>query len=294
MTVIVHHDNCPDGWSSTYWLGKHIGPHAKIPGRWGEPPDLEAMRGEAVWLVDFCYEADQLRAIAEVCETLTIFDHHETSLEYITGAEYEPMNMLTYCELEGLGGLNKVSAVLDQEHSGIGLVSAYVRYRWGKVAPVFFNNLEDRDLWRFRYVDTTDIFAAVTSRPYTEDAWDGLCALEHEYLRAEGGAINRYRNQLVDQVAASLFTLDLRGYLIPCVSSPYAIGSDVAGALAEKSACGIGAYVILHAEHVQVGLRSRGDGPNVAQIAQQYGGGGHPKASGLRLAWHEFYEAVRP
>ena len=291
MKTILYHDGCNDGFGAAWWLGRALGEHVKIGARWGEPPPLDQIDGGEVYIVDFCYPRAELQQVMAAASKVVVLDHHETSAEWV----------------EGMGSTNAETAalthdfmpdvhciVVDQQRSGVGLVADYVEARWGTKPPDFLLNIEDRDLWRFKLPETAEIVAAVTSRPYTVEAWDALADTYYWDLVKEGAAINRYRDMLIDQVAASTFSLDLGGHLIPCVSSPYAIGSDVAGRLAEQSEDGIGAYVILHAEHVQVGLRARKGGPNVAQLAQPYGGGGHPGASGLRLAWHEFYEAVKP
>lgn len=291
--VIIYHDNCPDGWGAAWWLGKHIGEHTKFAGRYGEAPPLELCRGAAVWLVDFAYPGVDLLAVRDAAKTVTLFDHHASTVGYLADAGLTVRsNMHTYCDLSELGGLNKFDGVLDQEHSGVGLVAAYVLRAHGCHPSDFLVNIEDRDLWRFVHASTKDVFAAVTARPYTVEAWDQLDAMPHAALVAEGAAINLYRDRLVEQVAASTLTLRLGEHLIPCASAPYAIGSDVAGLLAAQAGSGIGAYCILHADNVQLGLRSTPTGPDVAALAEMFGGGGHPHASGLRMTRAEFFGAV--
>lgn len=296
LPVIIYHDNCPDGWAAAWWLGKFLGPHIKHPGRYGEDPPWKATDGNDVYIVDFCYPALTLWEVMRRSQWTTVLDHHQTAAEDIL--------------VDGFGGTDTMTAalmfgqahgiVIDQDRSGVGLVSDYVRSRWADRepnTPPFLAHIEDRDLWRFDLEDTKDVFAAVTSRPYTVEAWDELGLTSLPSLVAEGKGINRYRDRLIDQVSASTFGIvlpvDDGTMLVPCSSSPYAIGSDVAGRLAERDGgCGVGAYVILHADHVQLGLRSTPNGPDVARIAEGLGGGGHQHASGLKLSWAQFAASI--
>lgn len=307
-TVIIYHGpTCADGFGAAWWLGRHVGEHTKFAANYDEPPPLDLCQGATVFIVDFCYPPSDLAAIADVAETVDVFDHHETAAKW--AADYKA-NIDTgqfpvfesahaYSDVWELCGGDRVNIVIDQSHSGVGIVAQVVKRRAGVSAPAFLLNIEDRDLWRFNLPDTKDVFAAVTSRPYDEDAWDSMAMTPHAQLVGEGVGINRYRDQLIEQVAASTFDIWLsllpdhsEQILVPCASSPYAIGSDVAGRLAERSHHGVGAYCILHEENIQIGLRSRGEGPNVADIAAHYGGGGHPHAAGLRVPWKFWHESM--
>ena len=303
-SVIIYHRNCPDGFGAAWWLGRHVGEHIKFAANWNDEPPVDLCEAREVYVVDFCYPPDDLERLAASAVKVDIFDHHQTSLGW--AEEYHARHPETSTLRDSLGGHwmltgsgdTSVDIVIDEDQSGAGLIARLAGAKWGTTVPSFLYSIEDRDLWRFDLPDTKNVFAAVTSRPYTDEAWDDMLAIERAYqsysddgasLSLEGEAINRYRDQLIEQVAATSFTLALGDLHVPCATSPYAIGSDVAGLLAERSTDGIGAYAILHSDHVQVGLRSRGNGPDVARIAERWGGGGHPHASGLKMSWGEFF-----
>lgn len=305
--VIVYHRGCPDGYGAMWWLRKALlrqSPEAEIAtvaANWGDEPDMPP--GAHVWCVDYCYEAGGLIAIAETCETLDVFDHHQTSLGYMREAQEAlggrcllAENIHAYGDRVELDGGEKINLVLDQRFSGVGLVAHHVNRWQGVATPVFLWNLQDRDLWHFEMPTTRDVFAAVTARPYTLEAWDEIEAMDYEALADQGRGINLYRDQLIESVAASFFLLtvggDGSGWWVPCASSPYFIGTDVAGLLAERHG-GLGAYCILHNDRVQIGLRSRDDDQrDCAKIAEYHDGGGHPHASGLSLGWDDFRKRV--
>jgi hypothetical protein len=305
--AICYHRGCPDGFGAAWWLQRHL--HMgdgsptpaevdMVPCNWDDELPDQALVADHVWCVDYCFDGPKLRALIDAGKLLTIFDHHQTTENYLRAAELCWItDAVAYSQrtLTGEFDIAKVHVVLDKERSGVGIVAEVVA-AWRKLhAPEFVWNLQDRDLWRFLLSDTRDVFAAVTARPYTIEAWDALAEMPHEALVAEGKGINLYRDQLIESVAASVFWItvggDGTGRWVPCASSPYFIGSDVAGLLAERYN-GIGAYVILHNDRVQVGLRSRNDGPDVAELAQYHGGGGHKHASGLTLDWDDFRRRV--
>jgi hypothetical protein len=307
--VIIYHGGCPDGFGAAWWLGRHIGPHVKHPGKYNEGPPLDLCAGAEVWIVDFCYPPGDLADIAGVAVTVDVLDHHATAAgwavdygEFQNGKGVLVLHSIDdYCEVRELWGGDRVNLCIDQTRSGVGLVARFVR-RWrGIDPPEFLLNIEDRDLWRFALPDTKDVFAAVTSRPHIEDDWDDMAINEEERQRFAGGvvgladegaAINRYRDQLIEQVVEHTFYCALDGHEVLMCSSPYAIGSDTAGELAKRAPSRIGGYCILHDDHVQIGLRSTADGPDVAELATRFGGGGHPHASGMRMSWADFFAAT--
>lgn len=281
--VIIHHAGCPDGFGAAWWLGCALGDHEKHEGRYGQaPPDCT---GRDVWLVDFCYPADDLRAIALRAKSVTVLDHHQTShgyLEGLAGWDY-CTTIACFCDLMELGAARCI-AVVDETHSGVGLVADYVR-RWrGTIAPQFLDSIEDRDLWRFELACTAEVFAAVTSRPYTDEAWDEMASMPYELLVAEGRAIERYRAVLVEHCLSNAARINLLGSTVWATAAPYMVGSDVAGALAKRDPFSFAAYWIIHPDHVQWGLRSTDQGADVAALAEHLGGGGHKHASGFRTS----------
>lgn len=284
MSMIIHHYGCPDGWGSAWWLGKHLSGEVLVhDGRYGEPaPDCSGMD---VYIVDFAYPAEMLDSIIAECSTLTVLDHHQTSLAWLEESKVTLFRKVNHlCDLLELGG-DKAMAVLDTERSGVGLVAAFVERWQGVGMPPFLENIEDRDLWRFKLPDTREVFAAVTSRPYTVEAWDEMLAMPHEALVAEGTAIERYRQQLIATTVATARYETLFGFRVAVVAAPYAIGSDVAGVLAAADPRGFGAYYVDLPGKRRWGLRSApGTGMDVAVLAESLGGGGHRHAAGFEVA----------
>lgn len=285
MFTILYHDNCPDGFASAYWLRRNLlnDPAGHIvhlvPARYGEAPPLEFLEGQDVRIVDFCYPGDELEKIAMVANSVVVLDHHVTATQYVA----EQSKLARYDSVLELPFTEPFGAVLDMGRSGIGLTVDYVtnHLRRPEDPPAWFVNLEDRDLWRFEHIFTREIFAAVTSRPYTIEAWDQMVDMHPDALAVEGTAINRYRDQLIAQVLDTAYTTTVLGHEVWVAACPYAIGSEVAGELAKRNPTKFGAYYVDYGSWRKWGLRSGPDGINVAELAETVGGGGHKHAAGF-------------
>lgn len=283
MTAILYHANCPDGFGSA-WVAKKFLPDAMLEPMSYEDPVPACVDGRVVWLLDFCFKPEQLRELCERAEAVRILDHHHTAVGYL--AEVADV-ITTYDYVTDMPAVMPEHwAWIDQSYSGVGLSQEWFGFhrRW-------LQNLEDRDLWRFELPYTKDVFAAVTSRPYRLEAWDEIDEMPYQELVAEGRAITRYRDQLIEAAIDGSWTVDIPGIgRIPIAPCPYAIGSDVAGSLAEHlSESGVGAYFMVKQDSVRVGLRARDGGPNVADLAKDlFGGGGHPAASGFEVSREVF------
>lgn len=286
--LVIFHANCPDGYGSAWWLGQHLGNHQKWPAFYDKPaPDTT---GRVVYMVDFCYKADELTRIADTCNSLLILDHHASQLAEVRSVM--AIGMMTSIEQwrqEGWGGDEpRCGAVMDVSRSGVGLTAEYVAQRFGVSAPDWFANIEDRDLWHFKERRTQAVFAAVTARRYTESDWDQMGKLSASQLAAEGAGVEMYRQRLIEATLETAHRMEIAGYEVWAAASPYAICSDVAGELAKREPDMFGATYVTYSLDplkLKLSLRSTEQGMDVSKIAQSIDptGGGHVHAAGARL-----------
>jgi len=107
-----------------------------------------------------------------------------------------------------------------------------------------------------------------------------------DHLRAAAGDVLWLESErYVSDVRTLAYDANLDGYgPIVAVNAPFHHISDLVGALAADAPEGValgwwrsagGGY--------SFSLRSRGDGPDVSEIAAKFGGGGHRGAAGFRL-----------
>lgn len=279
--LVIYHANCPDGFTAS-WVARSVLEqepegveyHEGVYGQ--DPPDCT---GRDVYLLDFTYGPDHMVTIYEQARRLTVLDHHQTAI-----ANCEPVRAMWAERWRHPGQPFGCRIELDMGRSGARLAWDHF-YTGQKDVPDIVKFVEDRDLWRFAYPETKDYHAALTSRPYTFDAWDEIATMDLWRVVTEGQAVNRYREQLIAQtVAIASHAEVVPGLIMPVANCPYAYASDVAGLLAERDMEQVAAYYFDDLAHGvrQWGLRSTNAGPDVAAIAERMGGGGHKHAAGFK------------
>lgn len=279
-THCIYHDQCVDGLTAGWIVsralamkGVEVEMHA---GRYGEPPP-EIGERDTVYIVDFSYPTNQLDDLCERADVVFLWDHHQTSLEAVSAwGDGQPKNL---------------STILVKHQSGAQIAWAMLHDRFPfdtQISPII-DRVGDRDLWNFKLSGTARLFAAMSSRPYTLEAWDEIMETPLVDLFAEGAAIDRYRTKLIDSALervqfARIYTRDDVA-VVPVVNCGYEIGSDVAGRLLDEyPAAPFAGYYLDEPTRRKWGLRSADDRMDVALVAERYGGGGHRNASGFTAA----------
>jgi len=272
--LCVYHGNCADGFGAA-WVFKRYADrefdfHAGV--YQDAPPDCS---GRDVYLVDFSYKRPVVEEILKVATRVVLIDHHKSALD-----DLWELYAAKPPRLEHLTSL---------EHSGAVLAWQWFHGTNIEGMPELLRHIEDRDLWRFLLPGTREIQANVFSYPYDFGVWDDLMAQPVSELRAEGKAIERkHFKDIAELVKVCRREMTIGGIVVPVASLPYTLTSDAGHLMATEHVSKIGVcYWDTPAGRV-FSLRSTDDGPDVAEIAKQYGGGGHPHASGFRVPYgHE-------
>ena len=260
--LCIYHGNCADGFTSAWVVRKALGEavdyHAGV--YQNPPPEVE---GRDVVMVDFSYKRSVLEGIRDRAASVLILDHHKTA----------------EADLRDLPG---VHSVFDMERSGARIT--WDHYFPGKEPPKLLLHVEDRDLWRFALRKTREIQASVFAYPYEFKVWDFLMGADLDQLAVEGEAIERkHFKDIRELVGVVTRPMKIGGYVVPIANLPYTLTSD-AGHLLAKDKPFAGCYWDTPQGRV-FSLRSTDEGLDVAEIAKQYGGGGHKHASGFRLSY---------
>ncbi len=262
---VLYHASCPDGFGAACAVRAHLLPlgieadyqpvHHSNP-----PPDCS---GQHVVLVDFAYPREEMRALCAQAKSVTVIDHHVTAARELTGLDQECDNL---------------SLHIEQAHSGA--VLAWMHYHDSEV-PRLLRYVEDRDLWRFELDGSRDITTAMAAYDFDFELWSGWChnpeALDR--LRDEGAAINRYRTRMIERYAKRAEIGNLAGHMVPIVNAPSEIISELLGELAKEMPFAAG-YQDRGSKRLW-SLRSTPEGLDVSAVAEQLGGGGHPRAAGF-------------
>ncbi len=266
--LISHGPNCLDGlgaiWAiTTKWpdVPHHLGIYGEAP------PDVAGLN---VLIADFSYPEDVLRKMAKKAKGLIVLDHHRTSAEWIPKLDAEGV----------------IKGVHDETQSGA--VLAYT-YAWGRhsICPKLLLHVQDRDLWKFEIEGTREVTAVLSSWGSDMAAWSRIGRdIEngsHAIIHAEGRAIMRQRAQdIATLIRASVRQMAIGGHVVPVVNAPFFWASEVGHELAQGQPFAA-TYMDMADGQRQFSLRSR-DGLPVNEIAEAYGGGGHPGAAGFTAA----------
>jgi len=267
--LVIYHAQCPDGfaaalavnlWFEQQEISQNIIYHPASHG--SLPPDCS---NKEVYMVDFSYNRDTLLAMSQQAKQITLIDHHISALKDLENLEHEVNNLKIYFDMEHSG------AILSWQHF------------FKSPAPLLFQHIEDRDIWKFELKNTNEIMSAVVSYPMDFKLWKSWLKDDNslDQLKQEGKVLNRERNKLIQKYKKRARTGEIAGYTIPIVNAPSSIASDLLQELSENKAFAA-SYEDREDRRVWQ-LRSSGEqGLDVSIIAGKYGGGGHKRASGFR------------
>ena len=271
VVCIYHGGNCLDGFTSA-WLVRMFYMNSNvqfttIPALYTDAPLLAKLHGAIVYIVDFGYTAENMRAIAAVAKSVVIIDHHKSTIDALTN---EPLG-------------SNVKKVFDLAHSGAVLTFEYLFDNNTTDMPVFVAYVEDRDLWHKVLPNSEEVSAALFARDLTFAEWDNLLDMPIETLAADGTSLLRVRKKNVnDMVKRAWVSGVICGYNVPIINVPWFFGSDACHLLLELNPdVPFAAYYWDSQGKRNWGLRSSDSRTDVSLIAKQLGGGGHRNASGF-------------
>lgn len=266
--LCIYHHGCADGVAAAWAVREDfINQQRDIdfhPGIYGEaPPDVT---GRNVILVDFSYKRAALLQMAEQATNLLILDHHKTAMK----------------DLVDLPASVDVEFDLDRS----GAMIAWEYFHPGRQAPVLFDHIQDRDLWRFALLGTREITAAVYSHELTLDTFGHLVAAGERKLYNEGlPLVRKMNNDVAAIIRDASRTMRFGDWLVPAANVPWMYASDVAGELSKGHPFAVTYYD--DATGRRFSLRSTEEGADVSLIAEALGGGGHQHAAGFRMTREE-------
>lgn len=281
--TVLYHANCPDGFGAAFACWQHFGNQAQyLPVSYGNPPPA-IPKGHAVYIVDFSYPEETLRAMHGKGHVVKVLDHHasaERDLKVLQ--DKPPLGIEVYFNMEESG------ATLTWWH-----LNTWPQHpnppKW---MPKLFKYIRDRDLWRWELPHGREISMVLRTLPQHFESWQlFMHELEDERTFSQvitrGQAICTYADQLMAEQAKRATWRTLQGHTVPVVNAT-TLFSEVGDTLckAHPEAPFVAYYFDRSDNKRQWGLRSRG-GFDCSVVAKAYGGGGHPGAAGFvtELGW---------
>ena len=270
---VLYHKGCNDGFCAAWlhWRNISIADRKKveyIPVQYDEetPGNLGGCK---VLILDFSYKHKEMVRMRFYTERLQVIDHHKSAQEELKGLD-------EFC-------------IFDMEKSGAKLYWDTMVGEGNVPANWLVEYTQDRDLWQWKLPYSREISAALASHPFHFEVWNRLYGYGPDAMIAEGSAILRYQQGLIDAKVNNVSFVEIGGYVVPCVNTT-TLTSEIAGTIAEEMpeypfAAG---FFILNNGNVRYSLRMRDDAEeayalDLSKIARRYGGGGHPQAAGFTL-----------
>jgi hypothetical protein len=280
---VFYHSNCNDGIAAAWTIYNQVINERKQPShmfkpfpiQYGDPFPMrfDAMRGWHIYCVDFCFDTATLRQLAAVAQSITIIDHHITAKDKV--AEF---NRKYY-------GFTEFDFIFDVDRSGAGLT--WDTLNPGKARPPLIDHIEDRDLWKFELEGTRAIHASLLLTPRTIAQFDKAMRAPLWPLIAAGEPIVESQDMDIETIIQmTTRTLNIGGWQVPVANSALYM-SEIGNRLANRPGVAFGAVYYDARSGRKYSLRSVGNF-NVAEIASNYGGGGHKNAAGFMVPHGHF------
>ena len=267
-TVILYHGNCPDGFGGAYSAWKKFGDAAEYIAVQHQVPPPEGLTGAKLYLIDFCYPREYMNELAKNAESLTVLDHHE-GVEDVVEAQPE--------------------YVYDAKRSGATIAWSY--FHPDEQVPEMLRIIMKGDLYQMFTDEERAIASYVYAQPYDFHGWDQLRvdiedADGKAAIVAKGRAYTEHFQMLTNQIAERADLVEFEGHRVYLVSAPRMFATELGTKLRAKGA----EFVLITRNdengEMRVSMRA-GDNHsvNLAEIAQKYGGNGHPGSAAFSISW---------
>lgn len=269
MKLVIYHAQCYDGFGSAWAAYRKLGTKGVkyVPVGYGDKALPEIGEDVShVYVLDFSFPKEVLLDWSSRAR-VTVLDHHDTAQKRL-----EPL----------VGRHRDLEIVFDMTRSGALITWEYFHEDDGdgyKPAPALIKYISDRDLWNFDLPFSREVHMALVSYPMDFRVWDGLNV---EQLIKEGQTCSRLYGQIVEKICSHAWMTYIDGHGVPTVNTSVA-WSEVAHRLLEiYPDAPFATCFTSYSDHTKFSLRGRGDF-RVNDVAEKFGGGGHPDAAGFEL-----------
>lgn len=278
VNLVVYHKNCPDGFGGAFaaWYCNkararkiYFKPDSHNKDHRSVTDDFyKQFANKHVCIVDFSYPYEILRRIIEVARSFIILDHHKTAQESLSGIPDE-------------------LKIFDMNRSGA--VIAWNFFMEDVPVPKFLLHIQDRDLWNNSMENTEEFITYFHNQTFYFNLWEGyIDDAKCEYAIEKGRSWLEYKGIIVAGASdCSRIIQVIDGKYAVVAYSPCSIFISEIGHEAFKKYPLIDFFTSCvynqHKKSTHFSLRAN-DNIDVSELAQRHSGGGHPNASGCRIA----------
>jgi len=259
IDLVIYHKNCTDGFGAAYSAWKLLGSKATYyaASHGDPPPDVE---GKTVAILDFSYKNITTKSLINASKELIVIDHHKSAM----------------VELHDIPNTR-----FDMNHSGARL--AWDFFHPGKESPKFIDYIEDRDLWKWELPYSKEFSAAFDMIPFEFEEFEKFeddSVFDDAVKR--GSYILAYSKTVIKKICDKASARTYKGKNVLVVNSSHWM-SEIGSRLSPDCDFAIIWYYDHERRDIKVSLRSFYENIDVSEIAKNFGGGGHKKASGFTL-----------
>jgi len=317
--LVLYHAGCPDGFAAAWSAWRKFGDEAEYRAvSYGDPPP-DDLQGRDVYILDFSYLPEFIDKMADEANQLVLLDHHKSAAEQFSAAwgagVWERRRVMS-----GLAHWAWPKAIVKIAEGISGAQLAWDHFHgrpgWGVPVPAgprpwIIDYVADRDLWQWKLPKSREVNAYLRSLPHDFAVWDTLKyvgvpvsdeatwgahyrlgeAILQSQEREIERAVRRARTVTWGRHSIGIAIVDFDGNpiepteaFVSYTSSVINVTENMSEALdrlcREPPHWAVGWYQAGDGRY-RYSLRSRGEGPDVAKIAEQFGGGGHRNAAGF-------------
>jgi oligoribonuclease NrnB/cAMP/cGMP phosphodiesterase (DHH superfamily) len=277
--ILYHGRNCPDGFAAALAAWLYFGGKAEFAaldhGDVKSVADLPKLDGRAVYILDFSFSDDILRAIDERAAKLVMLDHHLSAAEKLHG-------FVCRCGV----------VHFDMKKSGSRL--AWEFFHPDQPIPDLVRFVEDRDIWTWQYPESASFLAALDMEPLTFERWQAIANFDAPQQVAyieRGRAMDEKFSKLAELLVEQAQPVVFNGITGLMVNAPGVFHSLVGDLLCKKSGTFALLWTVDKNGVVKCGLRSK-PGFNCIALAESMGGGGHAQACGFKMPYARLPELL--
>lgn len=277
--LVIYHANCTDGFAAAYAAWCQFKDAADyLPASYGEEPPNTP--GRRVYILDFSYPEEIMERLFAESLLVVWLDHHQTAFDLANRMFPEKRVGRNDFSLSR----REIFIKLSSTQSGAKLAWEY--FMPDVPCPKVIQHIDDRDRWQFKLKGSRAIHSALQARqPWKMEQWDELMKPEYyDELMGQGYLLLKVQDNEVNKLAREAHHCQIGEHGGLMVNTSTHI-SELGNVLATE--CGTFALVwsLDHKKKVRCSLRSVGEF-DVAEMASQFGGGGHKNAAGFSTDIH--------
>ena len=228
--------------------------------------DLPALTGRAVYILDFSFSPDLLRAIDVRAAKMVLLDHHKSAADKL-------VDFVSRCGV----------VHFDMQKSGARL--AWEFFLPEQVVPDLVRFVEDRDIWVWQYPQSAGFLAALDMEPFDFVRWQEIAFFDPAQLSIYvecGRAMDEKFSKLAVGIAEAAQVLTFNGVRGLMVNAPGVFHSLVGDMLSKQSGTFALMWCVDKNGVIKAGLRSQRSFDCIP-LAESMHGGGHAQACGFKL-----------